>query len=1129
MRSIEIGLAALLFSASTTSTAQQPAVASASSILREYGTELRTIEFEANEGTAMNVDVSPDGEEIVFDLLGDIYTLPITGGRAKLLIGGRSWDTEPRYSPDGTRIVFVSDRGDGPDALWLADREGKSARLLMPARPGIRLTSPVWSSDGNEIALRWGLRGIGIVDAHSGKMELLTTTGADTSKNTRALIDGADYSYAPSFSRDGRYVYLNQNAIEYPIGRIVRIDRQTNERIVLTTDCDITEFVHEHRPVVSRTGRWLAYVRYDAERKSTLRLRAISGGEDRALLSLPDGDDPYRWADEEGPRQNFAFTPDDSAIVLSLNGKLWRAPLTGGPPQAIPFRATVSQRVIPPVQPTARSIDDGPMGIRAIRAPTISRNARTLVFTAVGKLWIQDLESGRTRRLTRSTDLEYNPSISPDGRCIAYLSFRDLDQRRSDIDARTVSVSRVVWLCLNDARDTPVADSALHVLTVTPGDYGPPVWFPDGARILFTRADSTQATRFQDVFVWTDTSGSVPVAIGTANLHTQAYGRVARVNNRRSYRVNSDGSRIYFFESGQASGSVSGRTTDIVSILIDGSDRRVHLRLTEEFAVGAVAPNGRHAVVSQYAGGGTYLIPVPGVAASAELVSLSGSGGRRITRKPAASAFWLDDSTAFHAIGQTISRTHVRTLGNSTFHTVDLSLPQGRSTRTFAVRGARILTMAGSAGRERTIERGTIVVKNGRITAVNEMNNVPIPAGVMVIEGTSLTIIPGLIDVHAHIGVSLMPRPSLDIDDISYLAYGVTSRYDPSTLSAEADLEHYERIATGLTPGPRYYYSGPTFSFYNHPATSLDAARRMSALPEAFGVAVIKEFLQPARSQRQYLAQAADEAGMGITGHVGGLKEMLTRVADGFTAVEHSSFIGPIFRDVATFIARSGVNFTPNIIQNGGIDVRPQGFGFFFREMLRDSPPDTLKYFRFRWPEYFRERLGYVREPQRFSFDQLRLERLSTGAAAVIREGGMVSIGAHNPPGLFTHWEMWIIQRGGASPMEVLRAGTINGAKKIGIDRDVGSLEPGKLADFVVLTGNPLDDIRNTTKIRYVVADAVIFDGETMTRLWPSYQPLPRMGWQSRDEYDNLHHAGSLAVCLRDKDAGRSVMETVGC
>lgn len=113
--------------------------------------------------------------------------------------------------------------------------------------------------------------------------------------------------------------------------------------------------------------------------------------------------------------------------------------------------------------------------------------------------------------------------------------------------------------------------------------------------------------------------------------------------------------------------------------------------------------------------------------------------------------------------------------------------------------------------------------------------------------------------------------------------------------------------------------------------------------------------------------------------------------------------------------------------------------------------------------------------------------------------------------------------------MEVLKAGTINGARKIGIDRDVGSLQPGKLADFVVLTRNPLDDIRNTTKIRYVVADALIYDGETMTQLWPSYQPLPRMGWQSRDEYDNLLHAAPLAACLRGKDAGRPVMETVGC
>lgn len=243
----------------------------------------------------MNVDVSPDGREIAFDLLGDIYTVPIEGGEAKLLIGGRSWDTAPRYSPDGTRIAFVSDRGFEAEGLWLADREGRNPTLLTDtdsARYLPRLGTPVWSSNGREIVVRWGPREIGIVKVPSGELEILPLTGAESSRAARRALRGAQYVYAPHFSPDGRYVYLNQNALGYPIGALVRIDRETKERVRLTNPPDTTRIFHEHRPVVSRSGRWLAYVRFDHERTSTLRLRDLEAGADRAFLPLEDGDDP---------------------------------------------------------------------------------------------------------------------------------------------------------------------------------------------------------------------------------------------------------------------------------------------------------------------------------------------------------------------------------------------------------------------------------------------------------------------------------------------------------------------------------------------------------------------------------------------------------------------------------------------------------------------------------------------------------------------------------------------------------------------------------------------------------------------------------------------------------------------
>src|SRR5262249_4199671 len=153
----------------------------------------------------------------------------------------------------------------------------------------------------------------------------------------------------------------------------------------------------------------------------------------------------------------------------------------------------------------------------------------------------------------------------------------------------------------------------------------------------------------------------------------------------------------------------------------------------------------------------------------------------------------------------------------------------------------------------------------------------------------------------------------------------------------EEQLEHREKTEIGATPGPRYYYSGPTVSG-EEDVRSLDSAREIAALYDLFDVALIKEYIQPTRRKRQNLAQAAQESHVGITGHVGGLKDMLTRVADGFTAFEHSPFVSPVYSDVTRFLALTGVHFTPTIIVAGGIDGGSQGMTYYLRELVHNQP-----------------------------------------------------------------------------------------------------------------------------------------------------------------------------------------------
>ena len=1068
----------------------------------------RTIAFDTDEGTAINVDVSPDGREIVFDLLGDIYTLPIEGGRAARLVGGQSWDVAPRYSPDGMRIAFVSDRADGGQAIWTVDRRGGDPRMIVSGG-AFNLHAPIWSHDGAEIAVGWG--GFesrpAIVNVADGRLEALATDGIDPPPPPPGWNFRMAYSLALSLDR--RYAYLGEAFFDFESSPLLRIDRVSGERAVVG---DATKGTFEYKPLVSRTGRWLAYVRSTThDGRTALRIRGLDNagrpaeGEDRELLELSDGDDAFRWADDEDVRPNYAFTPDDSAIVLSMNGRLWRVALDGSPPAPIPFRASISQRVVPTIRPRPHAFDTPDVPIQAIRAPVISRDGRSLVFTAVAKLWVQDLETGAISRLTHEAAAEYSPALSPDGRWVAYLAYADREQAS---DGRPAARARLMVASL----DRRAGSARPRALIAESADLGPPVWFPDGRRLLFSRPAArpeAAADASARDYAWMDIESG---AIRRGGAEPKAEPAIS-VNDRRLPRVGPD-DRIYFAEAGEREWNghlgYSVRQTSIVSTKLDGSDRHTHLTVTSELEVVAIAPGARHALVAPAMPSGGYLLPIPSRADGTRTISLRGPESRRITSIPVTSADWQSESAAIVALGPRLLRMEGLHAPAQEFHAVEFSLPRHRFAGTFAVRGARVLTMAGARGAERVIENGTIVVSDGRITAIGDAGRVRVPDGAMTIEASGMTIVPGLVDVHEHGMNRTAPEPLISANDVGALAYGITSKYDPSNPSTEAEREHFEMIETGARFGPRWFYSGPVLSPTSLDIRNLDDARKVVQLYETLGVVQLKEYLQPTRIQRRWLARAASERGLSITAHVGGLQKTLTRVADGFTAWEHSPFITPLYADVTTFVAQSGTNFTATVTVNNGVTwPGEQGRAFYYREMLRDAPDDRTKLARFGMGELLRS----VRDPDTpapLPFEKLRFGRSAQAAAAVINAGGLVSIGAHNLPGLLTHWEMWAIQRGGASTMDVLRAGTINGAKKLGIDHAVGSIETGKLADFLILTGNPLEDIRNTSKIRHVVANGAIYDAETMTRLWPDHRPLPRMAWQPEEEFGAMRHAEPL-------------------
>ena len=197
-------------------------------------------------------------------------------------------------------------------------------------------------------------------------------------------------------------------------------------------------------------------------------------------------------------------------------------------------------------------------------------------------------------------------------------------------------------------------------------------------------------------------------------------------------------------------------------------------------------------------------------------------------------------------------------------------------------------------------------------------------------------------------------------------------------------------------------------------------------------------------------------------------------LTDGYTGFDHPAFAVPVYDDVRQYLARTGTSWTPNFnivwgTDGGAADAERA----FVREVLRRWPDQRAK-----WDFYYPHRTLDTLPPRR-AWERTRSSRVAKAAAYLMAGGVKIGISAHNPPALFTLGEMWHLQQAGAPRGDILRAGTMIGAEKMGLDRELGSLEKGKVADMLVLRGNPLEDVINIVATRYVLLDGVIYDATT--------------------------------------------------
>ncbi|MBI2221445.1 MAG: PD40 domain-containing protein [Acidobacteria bacterium] len=1035
------------------------------------------VEFDTTEGTWMNVDVSPDGRTVVFDLLGDIYTIPAAGGgKATRLTSGAPFDMQPRFSPDGKRIAFSTDR-DGLWNIWVMEADGKNAKQVSSEKRWF-VNSPAWSPDGHYIFARRHFvkeRSLGAGEIwmfHAGGSE-----GLQVTERNGWQKDAGE----PAISPDGKYLYYSKDvtpgqAFEYnkdPYGGIYAIIRRD-----LATGKERTYINRPGGSITPRPspdGKYLAFIRR-VGLKSLLFLHDIETGDEFPIFDRLDKDLQEAWA-IHGVYAQYAWTSDSKAIVIWGEGTIWKVDVAARTGEPVPFSARVELTINEALR-FKQNVAPDEFPVRMLRDVNTSPDGSAVVYSALGRLYRKPLPGGQPAKLTKdaadwaSQWLEFDPSFSRDGKWIAYSAWNDRDFGRV----------RVVAADGSGTRD----------LVATPGHYADPEFSPDGQWIVFraVRADGIRAiTRAEDTGIFVvPVKGGEPRKVRDAGADPQ---------------FDHTGKRIYFRDR-------RGEKFVLASVDLDGSDEAVHFQSDNATQI-VPSPDGKWVAFAER--WRAYVGTFPRTGRPVDLgPNVKGYPVAQISRDAGMYLHWSGDSRQVHwALGpelftRDVSRSFAfLNAGDQEFTpaepeskgvSIGFSVKADKPSGTIALVGARIVTMAEARGRRpearyQVIDNGTIVVRDNRIEAVG--SNLGVPSGARRIDVKGKTIIPGLIDVHAHLGGEsdgIVAQAAWPL--VANLAYGVTVSHDPSN-DTETVFTNAELVRAGMKLSPRLYSTGtilygaetPFKAVVDTYDDALSHLRRMKSV----GAISVKSYNQQRRDSRQMIIKAARETGMMVVPEGGSLLYMNeSQVIDGHTGVEHSLPVPVLYNDVVTLFAKSQSGYTPTMIVGyGGLS----GEYYFYqhhnvwenRRLLTFVPGDVVV------PRSRRRTMA--------AEDDFNHVLIAKGAKKIADAGGLVHTGAHGQiQGIGMHWETWMFAQGGMSPIQALAAATINGARYLGMDADVGSLEQGKLADLVVLDRNPLDNIRNTDSVRMVMLNGRLYDAATMDEIAPTPRKRLPFYWE---------------------------------
>ncbi len=1013
------------------------------------------IEFTTDRFTLPNLHVTPDGKSIIFDVLGDIYQVPIEGGRAEILLQDNNWKRGAKLSPDGKTLTYVSDET-GEFQVWTVNLETKEKQVY-PIKEYIHYPLNAYWGSNNQLLISSN-EGLQRIDVVTERIELVRPIKKEeknllkTVSRKMTINKTGTYAY---YQFDGElWVYdLNENIDKY-IGRFEEYRNNTLANV--SPNGNVNLYYTDSQDSLGD----IELIFWDMETNSK-----------RSLIKIKD------LGFSTNADYSFDFI-NDSSIILDKEGEIVRMNLGTGEYEPIPIKVEVKKIIKKPLRREPQYIRDSIITASVLRNPVTKSDLDTIYFGAFGRLHSYAKNTKEITEIYTNEDrFEVSPSLSPDGKYLAYTSWNDTEM--GHVYVRELKTGKE------------------YQLTKTSGRYINPAWSPDGTEIVFL-SDETEAKMGIRRL-----SGGANTYNYSLDLHQLKVFKnsVIQINSKsdiitRIFPLSNKPKRFYpipVYNANNKSIFITTRNHEKdlpVLIEIDLETKKVIDETLIPFHTDevVVSPNAQHiafifdeqvwincfpfSLKIEFFEGSEF-IP--------EQFHYKGGVVNNVLLPKAKSIYeiapsylsWQDENILMWGSANEIYTYDIRT--GKTEQKADIKVQQPRAIPKgqFALINATIITMNKE---EEIIEKGTILVKNNRIEAVGKIGDIIIPKRYKVFDLKGKTIMPGIIDVHAHYHQG--PYEIVNQQDIEYLGsltYGITTIFDPNSNTLDY-REHAQMVETGKILGPRIFSSGNIiFPFKTHAnyytLNSFEDSERLVLSFLKLGVyGPIKDYLIYNSKTKRLLYDSAITNGLSITTHQERYNLIIRSLLSGYTGLEHAFRI-PIQDDILKTLSMSKINFTPTYLVTPGIGG------------IYNTQTDKNKLREIYGDLFLNSKSSWFYNNEMYSVQN---ENIIRDLISLVNNDVKLSVGGHGDPlpGIGTHWEMWFFSKG-MNNYDVLKAATINGAEKLDLQKEIGSIEKNKLADILVLNNNPLDDIFSTIDIQYTILNGAFYEADTMKQIYP--------------------------------------------